>query len=387
MKILFAPAAELVTDRRAHGEGLIASALLRRLAGRGHQVVAYAREVDLAEPIPGVELRTARARGATAALSRLAFARRIARETAGERYDVIHDLFPITTADGYTMAGGAPLVVGPLNLPWPDERKAASRPTPGRAVRLLTDPLERRLHRRTLRRAAGILVTGRPALAAIPPSLHPRCVDVPFGVDTSRFTPSELPDAPVVLFFSVLLPRKGFEVLLRAFALLRQRIPRARLLIAGDDPLALTPAGRELCERLGVAGSVEFVGAVAIAEAPALFRRARVFCQPSLGEPFGMTVLEAMATGRPVVATSAGGLTGIVVEGEGGRLAPPGDHRLLADALVAVLRDPAAARAMGAFNRDRVERRFSIDGAVERIEQTYRDVTRERRGVGLAASA
>lgn len=378
MKILFAPAAELVTDRRAHGEGLIASALLRRLAGRGHQVVAYAREVDLAEPIPGVELRTARARGATAALSRLAFARRIARETAGERYDVIHDLFPITTADGYTMAAGAPLVVGPLNLPWPDERKGASRPTPGRAVRLLTDPLERRLHRRTLRRAAGILVTGRPALAAIPPSLHPRCADVPFGVDTSRFTPSELPDAPVVLFFSVLLPRKGFEVLLRAFALLRQRIPRARLLIAGDDPLALTPAARELCERLGVAGSVEFVGAVAIAEAPALFRRARVFCQPSLGEPFGMTVLEAMASGRPVVGTWGGGLPGIITE-RTGALVPPGDPGLLADALIRLLERPDAARAMGAAARREAVARYSWDVVVDAIEAVYGSVTGLRR--------
>lgn len=386
MKIAFVPAARLLSDRRPNGEALIAEGILRRLAARGHEITAYCERADLERPIPGVEIVEVSAAAPTAALSRIAFARRIARDAATRRFDVAHLLFPLSTDDGYAFVRGAPLVCGPMFVSWP-AAVAARRRAAARAAAVLFDRAERVLHARTFAAAARLLVTGAPARVRIPARFAGKVDEVPFGIDPARFAAGPLPDEPMILFYSVLQPRKGIDVLLRAMPFVLERVPRARLVVAGDDPVGMRPRLEALARSEGVSAAVTFEGAVAPADAPGVLARARVVCQPSLGEPFGMTVLEAMATGRPVVATSAGGLTGIVVEGEGGRLAPPGDHRLLADALVAVLRDPAAARAMGAFNRDRVERRFSIDGAVERIEQTYRDVTRERRGVGLAASA
>lgn len=383
MRIAFVPAARLLSETAPNGEALIASSLIRALAARGHEILAYCERSELPS-IPGVEVREIAAHGATVGLGRLAFARRIARDAARERYDVAHLLFPFTTADGYTFANGAPLVCGPVNLPWPG---GAAR-VPRLAARLagsVTDRLERRAHALTLARAARLLVTGRSSLDALPADARDRCVDVPFGVDAEVFRPRPFPDEPTIMFLSVLQRRKGVEVLVRAMPYVLRRVPRARLVIAGDDPHGLRPALEALARELGVADAVRFTGAVPVAGAATVFARATVVAQPSLGEPFGMTVIEAMACGRPVVGTASGGIPDAIVDRRGGRLVPPGDERLLADALCRVLEQQGEAEALGAFNRRLVEERYALDVVVDRIEETYAAVTGSRtEGVRVA---
>ncbi|MFA5891178.1 MAG: glycosyltransferase family 4 protein [Actinomycetota bacterium] len=366
MRVAFVPAARLLSDRAANGEALIAAALLRALAARGHDVIAYCERAE--GSFDGIDVREISVRGPTVGAGRIAFARRIARDCATQNLDVVHLLFPFTTADGYTLAGGAPLVVGPVNLPWPQVASRRGKPA-ARLAAVVTDSIEARLHRRTLARADRILVTGSSSYEAIPLQVRERAVEIPFGVDVERFGATPLPHDPVIVFFSVLSERKGVRVLLEAMPHVLRRIPAARLVIAGDDPTGLRPALEARARELGVA--VEFIGAVEPAQAPEIYARARVVCQPSFGEPFGMTVVEAMASGRPVVATGSGGIPDAIVDGRGGRLVPRGDERLLADALASVLADPLGAEAMGAFNRARAERRFALARVAERIELTY----------------
>lgn len=372
MHILFAPAGALVSDRQPHGEATISYNILKRLAAHGHRIVAYTERTEV--DIPGVEFREVSPKAPGAVLSRLAFARRVARDAATiGSVDVVHTLRPINVAHGYTLVEGAPLVLGPLTLPWTfTDRAAAPR------IRVLSavvggavHPLERRLHRQTLERAAVILVTGRPAFDALPQRVQPKCEEVPLGVDTSRFVAAQMPDDPVILFLSVLLPRKGYDVLLRAMPAVRRRIPRARLILAGDDPRGLTGQARRLAAELGVTDAVEFAGPVAPTDAPGLYRGARVFCQPSIGEPFGLTILEAMASGRPVVATHGGGVPGFVRDGVNGALVPPNDPGLLADALIRFLERRDEAARIGSHNRDVAVRRYDWDRVVDRIEESY----------------
>jgi glycosyltransferase involved in cell wall biosynthesis len=372
MRILFAPAGTLVSNREPHGEATISYNVLKRLAARGHRIVAYTERADV--QIPGVEFHLVASKAPGAVLSRLAWARRIARDADSlGSYDLVHALRPINVAHGYTLVNGAPLVVGPLTLPWATSDTAAAPRSRmlSAVVGGAVDPLERRLHRQTLERAAVLLVTGRPAFDALPERLQGKADEVPLGVDTSRFSPSSLPDEPVILFLSVMLPRKGYDVLLRAMPLVRHRIPRAKLVLAGDDPRGLTTHARKLAMETGVSDAVEFAGSIAPQEAPALHRRARVFCQPSLGEPFGLTILEAMASGRPVVATNAGGVPGFVRDGVNGALVPPNDPGLLAGALIHLLERPDEAARIGAHNRDVAVRRFDWDRVVDRIEESY----------------
>ncbi|HVL33607.1 MAG TPA: glycosyltransferase family 4 protein [Actinomycetota bacterium] len=384
MRIAFVPAARLLSDRDANGEALIASAFIRTLAARGHDVIAYCERSEL-PAIERVDVREIPVTGPTAALGRIAFARRIARDLSRERVDVAHLLFPFTTHDGYAMATGVPLVCGPINLPWPSSGRRPRRAA-ARAAAFITDRYERRLHARTMERASRLFVTGTSSSAAIPTSLRDRCVELPFGVDLHRFAATPLPDNAVILFLSVLLERKGIDVLLRALPQVRAAVPRARLLIAGDDPSGMRPKLERLARELGVHDAIEFAGPVAPSDVPGLYRSARVFCQPSYGEPFGMTVVEAMASARPVVATSSGGIADAVDHGRGGRLVPPGDPALLAGALVGVLASPRDAEAMAGYNRARAEQRYSLDGVVDRLEQTYAELARSNGGVRHVAA-
>jgi glycosyltransferase involved in cell wall biosynthesis len=103
-------------------------------------------------------------------------------------------------------------------------------------------------------------------------------------------------------------------------------------------------------------------------------RRADVYCLPSFSEPFGISALEAMSCGRPVVATNVGGL-GRLIQSEGGRTVPAGDPAALGSAIAELLRDPGLRREMGSFNRALVERRYSWDAVVDELESVYDEVT------------
>ena len=96
-------------------------------------------------------------------------------------------------------------------------------------------------------------------------------------------------------------------------------------------------------------------------------------------EPFGIINLEAMACERPVVASAVGGIPEVVVPGETGLLVPPADPRALADALNRVLRDRAAANAMGHAGRRRVEEHFSWTTIAARTHRMYQELLKERR--------
>jgi glycosyltransferase involved in cell wall biosynthesis len=175
-----------------------------------------------------------------------------------------------------------------------------------------------------------------------------------YGVDPARVRvvgaganvfPATAPrrdDGHTIVFAGFDFARKGGHVLLEAFRILRRRIPRARLLVAG------APAPRRVPER------ATFLGPVDPVELPALFSQATVFALPTLQEPFGLAFLDAMACGLPCVGTRIEAVPEIVREGETGLLVPPGDPTALAAALQRLLADPARARAMGARGRARV---------------------------------
>jgi glycosyltransferase involved in cell wall biosynthesis len=108
-------------------------------------------------------------------------------------------------------------------------------------------------------------------------------------------------------------------------------------------------------------------------------RACTVHCLPSLGEPFGMTALEAMACAKPIVATDAGGLKHLVPDG-GGLRVPPGDAAALSAALRQVLTSPELQRRMGDSNRALIERHYTWTRVIDRLEQAYAEA------IGLARS-
>lgn len=208
------------------------------------------------------------------------------------------------------------------------------------------DPLlrvyERRVLPRVLDRCAELVAVSPVSLAHATGRAHL----VPPGVDTDLFRPGQEPGEtrePRVLYVGRLERTsrwKGVQVLLDALPQLRTLVPQARLDVvgAGDDLGALQKQAADL----GVADLVTWRGRVDHADLPVHYRRAGVTVLPSLteSESFGMTLVEAMACGSPVVASAVGGIPYAVRDGVDGRLVPPGDPTALADALAASLTDP-----------------------------------------------
>jgi glycosyltransferase involved in cell wall biosynthesis len=179
-------------------------------------------------------------------------------------------------------------------------------------------------------------------------------------------------------------PKKGLAVFLRALTMMRggASAPPCQLLIVGEGP-ALGSL-RDLSVELGVAGWVVFAGVRR--DIAGVLPLMDVFVMPSLYEGFGIAIVEAMAAGRPVIASAVGGIPEIVVHGETGLLVPGGDAVALADAMETLLSHPEQARAMGMRGRERVRERFSIETAVQRHEQLYESLKARHAGQARLAS-
>lgn len=375
MRVFVPSAAALLTDRRGHGEGLIAWTLFAGLAARGHELVVCARTLDLhgEPPFETIEMGWASRFESVEPLAYARAVRKVFKRLGGaDRFDVVHWLFPQEPFELlYAPPRNVPYVIGPYGPRWP--RLPRSRPLrPGDVVRFLTKPLFDVRYRRAITAADALLAATPEGAAAFPSFARVRPVSLPFAVDTGRFRSSEPPREGPVLFTGKLERAKGVRELVEAFARVRSVLPSSRLVLAGEGPERSWIEGR--ARELGLNGSLELLGAVPHSQIPALLRSASLLCLPSHGEPFGMALLEAMAAGRPVVAADAGGPAFLVDRERGGRLFELGNTAALAAALHDLLADPNARVAMGRFNSERAESVFSLNSVLDRLESVYERV-------------
>jgi glycosyltransferase involved in cell wall biosynthesis len=173
---------------------------------------------------------------------------------------------------------------------------------------------------------------------------------------------------PRFLCVGRLIPIKGHVVLLRAFRRVLDERPDARLDIAGRG--VLERGLKDLARELGLVAAVRFLGHVSPIRQS--IERSLAVVVPSLGEGFGMVALEAMERGRPVIASSIGGLDDLVRDGVTGMLVRAGAAEPLAQAMLALANDPGRATAMGRAGRVRAIESFPEDRCTERTEEVYR---------------
>ena len=175
-----------------------------------------------------------------------------------------------------------------------------------------------------------------------------------------------------ILYAGVLTPLKGVHNLISAFTDIATDFPHTRLVIVGDDVnKTYTATLQEQVRRLGLDGRVQFVGKVPQIELAAWMQRACVFVLPSMSEGLGRVVMEAMATGTPVIGSHVGGIPEMVKHGTTGFLVPPGDVAALAARLHWVLAHPAEACAMGCRARAFAEHFFSTAAYVHGYRQIF----------------
>lgn len=202
------------------------------------------------------------------------------------------------------------------------------------------------------------------------------------GVDTERFSPAQTrtpidgcpftdPSLWLVGTVGRMQPVKDQANLVRAFVLAMEREPglraRMRLVLVGDGPLLFD--ARTILEAAGMLSLVWMPGERR--DVPAILRGLDCFVLPSLGEGISNTILEAMSSGLPVIATAVGGNPELVVTGTTGELVPPADPESIAQQLIVYASQPEIARAAGRKGRQRVEEHYSLSGMVMRYGTLY----------------
>ncbi|MGW7200594.1 glycosyltransferase [Streptomyces chryseus] len=380
----------------AGGQNVHVARLAGALADRGHDVTVYTRRDarDLPERVPlraGVEVHHVPA-GPPEQIPKdellphmLAFGRYLAREWQIRPPDLVHSHF--------WMSGLAALhATRELRLPLVHTFHALGTVKRRHQRRADTSPPARIACEREVGTGCDRIVAtchdevtelGRMGIPADKVSV------VPCGVDTAEFSPY----GPVadrdgtyrhrLIQLGRLVPRKGAAVSIAALGAL----PDTELLIVGgpsadrldDDPEVRRL--RDLAHQAGVAGRVRFTGGVPGDEVAPLLRTADVVLCPGDYEPFGIVPLEAMACGKPVVASGVGGQLDTVADPATGRLVPPGDPEALARAAGALLADPALREACGEAGRRRVLSRYGWPRVAASTESVYGEVLARRPAV------
>jgi glycosyltransferase involved in cell wall biosynthesis len=191
------------------------------------------------------------------------------------------------------------------------------------------------------------------------------------GVDLELFRPTGTrASVPTVIAVSRLSEQKGLDLLLRAFARVRAVVPNACLVVVGEGPARVTVAADVAC--LGLSEAVALPGYIAHRELPALYASAHAFVTTSVYEPFGLTTLEAMACGTPVIVSGLGGAPEIVRDGKDGFVCWPHDSGAVAAALTEILLTGEADAELGRRARRRAEA-FGWERTADAVEACYRE--------------
>lgn len=373
-----------ITGEDAGGQNVHVAELATALARRGHEVVVYTRRADTTTPdrVPfteGVRVDHLRA-GPAAPVAKdhlpphmPAFGRGLRRAWSWWRPDVVHAHF--------WMSGMAAIPAAEaLDIPALQTFHAlgsVKRRFQGAAD---TSPPERcEVERTVARKSTMVVATSREERSELLTwGVHPeRVAVVPCGVDTERFSPfgpvATRAMGPRVLSLGRMVPRKGVDTVIRAM----EKVPGAELIVAGGPRPEDMEGDPEVCRlrtlaaRLDLAERVRFLGSVDRAEVPTLIRSADVAVNTPWYEPFGLSTLESMACGVPVIASRVGGHKDTVVPGETGLLVPPRAPGSLAESLRHLLADPAERAAFAESSRRRVDELYSWAEVARATEECY----------------
>ena len=357
---------QVVSGLGVNGAVIHCELLTRALIARGHRVTVLARPGAWV----GERLRQAGVRVVDGDMARWppGDLRRIAALVQGEGFDVIHT--HMTRADNFGiflkwLTGVGCVATAHAHTVHPhwalaDQVIAVSEAT-------------RRYHRRFNYVPARRIETIRNFIdfdrfAGVDICAARRRVRTPLGLDEAT---------PLVGTLGHVVARKGQLHLVRALARLRASVPNVRLAVVGNaQPRYLNECQAE-ATRLGVSDRIFWTGE-RTADAPEIMAALDVYASSAVVEPFGMVVAEAMAAGRPVVATEVGGVPEFVTPGETGWLVPPKNPAALADALAHVLcLEDAARNAVAARGRAHVQANFTLESQVPRIEAVLTRVSRQ----------
>ncbi len=379
LNIFISHPSDLLTNSQPHGDGLTAFGFISRLAARGHTVHVATPAMSIQGELPiGVKIHPVKLWTKFSTLNPLEYivkVRQIFDQVCQQdMIDIVHQLGPVELGLSFLLLNTrVPVVLGPYIPSWLADAEPIAYKTSllGGIAYTFTKPLVEWCDQQQQKQAAALLLCTPAALTRLyEPEVQPsRIHSLPYAIDAHHFHPAETPiTQPTILYLAHLSRRKGIFTLLEAFQTVANALPNCQLLIAGSgsEQASVTQIIADMTCR----SQVSLLGRVDREHVPALMQQCTLYCMPSYGEPFGMSALEAMASGKPVVGTNAGGLAYLVTE-QGGRKVQPGDATGLAQALIEILSSQALQLKMGQYNRALVEEVYSWDQVITKLESIY----------------
>ena len=302
------------------------------------------------------------------------YARRHALLTLVSDCDVVHVVCGTPAFANAVSGFGGPVVVHFASFVRHERCSESGRPSTLHRWRHVMTSAVTRIERRALRRADAIIAVNRTRLGEAQALARPGtpAAVVHTGVDTEWFSPGPYREDGYLLSVGRLSdPRKNLPLLLQGYAAARKRDPRVPdLLLAG--PAAPQPEDLALAATLGVTERVRYTGPLSRRALADIYRGASMFVLSSDEEGQGIALVEAMASGLPVVTTSCVGPTEVVTDGIEGILTPVGSQSALADAIVSLSTDSARRRRLSHAARSRAVRNFSLERAGTSLCSVYR---------------
>ena len=217
-------------------------------------------------------------------------------------------------------------------------------------------PISTIILKRRARKLDGKIAVSKPAMEFASKYVPGEYNIIPNGIDLAHFSPDVSPidefcDGKLnILFVARLESRKGSNYLIKAYKQVKEEFSNSRLIIVGPGTRLRRKYERQV--KRNRLQDVVFVGYVSYAELPRYYKTADIFCSPATGrESFGIALLEAMAVGKPIVASNIDGYANLITDGVEGLLVPPKDEKALAQALISLMANESLRQQMGARER------------------------------------
>ena len=366
----------------AHPGGVVNHilALDKQFCQMGHDVriIAPASEASVSPQVDGrfIQIGKPRSVPMSGSIARISLSLRLSKDIkaalAREKFDIIHLHEPfIPMLCTATLRFSDTITVGTFHA------------FGGRPGYYISWPLFYYLMRRRNRKLSGHIAVSKPAYEYARKHVPGKYTIIPNGIDLEHFNPQVPPierfkDGKInILFVGRMERRKGLDYLLKAFAIIRKKNGNIRLIVVGPGKV-LRRRYEKMVKKRNIP-DISFVGRVTYDELPMYYQTADIYCSPATGrESFGIVLLEAMALGKPIVATNIEGYRHVVTDGQEGILVPPKNARILSEALEKLIDEEATRQEMGQHGIATAAR-YDWKIVANRVLQFYQDtITRCR---------
>jgi phosphatidylinositol alpha-mannosyltransferase len=245
-------------------------------------------------------------------------------------------------------------------------------------------PVTTAMLRRWSGKLDGRIAVSKPAMEYVSEYFPGEYTIIPNGIDLNHFSPDVSPidqycDGKAnILFVGRMEKRKGLKYLLNAYQIVKREIPESRLIVVGPGTVSRRRYEEWVSDR--EIKDVVFTGQVSHEDLPRYYRTADIFCAPATGgESFGFVLLEAMAMGRPIIASKINGYASVLNDGNEGVLVPPKDKAKLAKSILSLLADKSLRQQMGENGRLKAQN-YSWESVADSILQYYFSVLSDFKG-------